>query len=292
MTTSINKYGPLFLASTIIAAIISSYDGVSVVVESFTPTVVTDRTTNTAATQMIGSRPSAAFNTNNIVTSLYMSDSPGADGSKQKKKRPDDSGEGDGEGGGGGDEEPQVEEDPEVVALKAEIGDHEATLAKSQSSLQYALDQCEEYSKTGYARKVAEMENMRRVRSNMASSSQNSAISGVLRDFLPAFDTLNALQAKYSEDSFGGAYSELTLGKTFADLGVTDYNVEPGEPVNNFRMKVLENELSTEFAKDTIIRQTVSGLEIDGNVIRAASCVASSGTGEESEGESKGETTE
>eukprot|EP00529_Nitzschia_sp_RCC80_P027805 CAMPEP_0113486548 /NCGR_PEP_ID=MMETSP0014_2-20120614/25053_1 /TAXON_ID=2857 /ORGANISM="Nitzschia sp." /LENGTH=258 /DNA_ID=CAMNT_0000380223 /DNA_START=227 /DNA_END=999 /DNA_ORIENTATION=+ /assembly_acc=CAM_ASM_000159 len=258
MTTSTNKYGPIFLASTIIAAIISSYDGVSVVVESFTPSVVTERTTNTAATQMIGSRPSAAFSTQNLVTSLYMSDSPGADGSKQKKKRPDDSGEVDGEGGGGGDgdEEPQVEEDPEVVALKAEIAEHEATLAKSQSSLQHALDQCEEYSKTGYARKVAEMENMRRVRSNMASSSQNNAIAGVLRDFLPAFDALNALQAKYSEDSFGGAYSELTLGKTFADLGATDYNVEPGEPVNNFRMKVLENELSTEFAKDTIIRQT------------------------------------
>ena len=126
----------------------------------------------------------------------------------------------------------------------------------------------------------------------MATSSQASATAGVLRDFLPAFDTLNNLQVKYSEDSFGSAYSELTLGKTFADLGVTDYNVEPGEPVNNFRMKVLENELSTEFAKDTVIRQTVPGLEIDGNVIRAASCVASSGTGEESGSESQGEATE
>ena len=168
MSTSTKKYCPLFLASTIIiAAITSSYDHGAVVVpvvESFTPSVVTDRTTNTAATQMIGSRPSAAFNTKDLVTSLYMSDS------KQKKKRPDDNSDEGGEGEGGDDEEPSqaaaaAEEDPEVVALKAEIAEHEATLAKAQSSLQYALDQCEEYSKTGYARKVAEMENMRRVRS-------------------------------------------------------------------------------------------------------------------------------
>ena len=174
MTTSTNKYGPLFLASTVIvvAAIIASYDGAVVSVESFAPSVVTDRTTtNTAAKQMIGSRPSAAFDTKNLVTSLYMSNPPPeADGPKQKKKRPEDDSSEDGGGGGeGGNEEaPQaavVEEDPEVVALKADIAEHEATLAKAQSSLQYALDQCEEYSKTGYARKVAEMENMRRVRS-------------------------------------------------------------------------------------------------------------------------------
>lgn len=122
---------------------------------------------------------------------------------------------------------------------------------------------------------------------NMASSSQSSATAGVLRDFLPVFDKLNELRGKYGEDSFGSAYKELTLQNTFANLGVTDYNVQPGEPVNNFRMKVLEREMSTEFAKDTIIRQTVPGLELDGNVIRAASCVASSGSGD-----AKGEGTE
>jgi molecular chaperone GrpE (heat shock protein) len=78
--------------------------------------------------------------------------------------------------GEGGAEEPQGEqapeeqehqrkEDPELKALKEEIAALEKTFGEKKSALEYALEQCEEYSKTGYARKVAEMENMRRVRS-------------------------------------------------------------------------------------------------------------------------------
>ena len=109
---------------------------------------------------------------------------------------------------------------------------------------------------------------------------------------MPAYDKLNGLKEKYSDGGFGAAYSELNLQATFANLGVTDYNVVPGEEVNNFRMKVLESEMSKDFAKDTVIREVSSGLELDGNVIRAASCVASLGTGEEEEGEGEEATEE
>lgn len=61
------------------------------------------------------------------------------------------------------EEEPQ--EDPEITALKEEIAALEATLKTKRSTLSYTQDQAEEYSKGGYARKVAEMENMRRARS-------------------------------------------------------------------------------------------------------------------------------
>ena len=60
--------------------------------------------------------------------------------------------------------EEEVPEDPEIVALKEEIAKLESELKSKQSTLAYNQDQVEEYSKTGYARKVAEMENMRRVR--------------------------------------------------------------------------------------------------------------------------------
>jgi hypothetical protein len=59
----------------------------------------------------------------------------------------------------------EVPEDPEMVALKEEITKLEADLKSKQPTLAYSQDQVEEYSKAGYARKVAEMENMRRVRS-------------------------------------------------------------------------------------------------------------------------------
>jgi len=67
-------------------------------------------------------------------------------------------------------EEEEPQEDPEVTALKASIAELEATQAATKSKLQYELDRCEEYSKSGYARKVADMENMKRVRSVSNSS--------------------------------------------------------------------------------------------------------------------------
>lgn len=174
-------------------------------------------------------------------------------------------------------------EDPEVTALKESIAELEATLADKKSKIQYELERCEEYSKSGYARKVADMENMKRVRSNIASTSRSSATAAVLKDFVPVYDKMNTLKETYSENEFGMKYSELNLQSTFATLGVTDFAVEAGEKVNNFRMKVLESEISTEQPKDTILRQVAPGMELDGNVIRAALCVASLGPEEEAE---------
>jgi hypothetical protein len=57
------------------------------------------------------------------------------------------------------------EEDPEMVALKQEIVNLESALKAKQRELSYQEEQVDHYSKTGYARKVAEMETMRRSRS-------------------------------------------------------------------------------------------------------------------------------
>jgi TATA-binding protein-associated factor Taf7 len=65
-------------------------------------------------------------------------------------------------------EEPEAEEpkeDPEILALKEEIAELESTQKNKKRALAYTQEQVEEYSKAGYARKVAEMENMRRARS-------------------------------------------------------------------------------------------------------------------------------
>jgi len=180
-------------------------------------------------------------------------------------------------------EEETPPEDPEVTALKESIAELESNLAGKKSKLQYELEKCEEYSKSGYARKVADMENMKRVRSNIASSTQASATAAVLKGFLPIFDKFNNLKESNLEDEFGSKYTELNLQQTFLTLGVTDFNVEAGQKVDNFRMKVLESEVSTEQPKDTVVRQVAPGMEIDGNVIRAALCVSSAGAEEDSE---------
>lgn len=112
---------------------------------------------------------------------------------------------------------------------------------------------------------------------NIASTSQASATAAVLKDFLPMYDSLNTLKDTHSSDDFGAKYSNLNLQQTFETLGVTSFGVEVGEKVNNFRMKVLESEVSTEQKKDTVLREVAPGMELDGNVIRAALCVSSLG---------------
>ena len=110
-----------------------------------------------------------------------------------------------------------------------------------------------------------------------------------MKDFLPIYDKLNSLRETYQENEFGTKYSALNLESTFETLGVTDFNVEAGEKVNNFRMKVLESEINADFAKDTILRQVAPGMELDGNVIRAALCVSSLGAEEEASAEEEAE---
>jgi molecular chaperone GrpE (heat shock protein) len=56
-------------------------------------------------------------------------------------------------------------ENPEVTAIKEEIAKLEEQLKQKHREIITVKDLAEEYSKVGYARKVAEMENMRRFRS-------------------------------------------------------------------------------------------------------------------------------
>mmetsp|Transcript_30171 Transcript_30171/g.64688 ORF Transcript_30171/g.64688 Transcript_30171/m.64688 type:complete len:278 (+) Transcript_30171:193-1026(+) len=223
------------------------------------------------------------------ITRTQLQPAPRTTGSTLHMAEEDEASEGTEGTDDEGEDEEGPPEDPEVTALKESIAELEAALADKKSKLQYELEQCDDYSKGGYARKVADMENMKRVRSNIASTSQASATAAVLKDFLPMYDKLNTLKDSYSGDGFGTKYSELNLQKTFTTLGVTDFNVEAGDTVNNFRMKVLESEISTDQPKDTVLRQLAPGMELDGNVIRAALCVTSLGAEEAGDEESEEE---
>ena len=99
-----------------------------------------------------------------------------------------------------------------------------------------------------------------------------------MADFLPAYDKMGELRAKYAGDEFGSKYGGLSIEDTFAKMGVTEYSAEAGQPVDNIRMVVLETEYSDEIAKGIVIRPTANGMELEGNVIRAAQCVASYGS--------------
>jgi hypothetical protein len=106
------------------------------------------------------------------------------------------------------------------------------------------------------------------------------------------YDKLNQLKEKYANDDFGSKYGGLSMDATFAKMGVKEYSVAVGETVDSFRMAVGESEHSTEFAKDTVIRPVAMGMELEGNVIRAAVCVASLGADEEEKAQEDEQETE
>jgi molecular chaperone GrpE (heat shock protein) len=113
----------------------------------------------------------------------------------------------------------------------------------------------------------------------MQASDGNSATAGVLADFLPVWDKLQALEAKYGEDEFGKGYNPLpaAMRSAFGEMGVIEYTVAVGDVVDLRRMKVIQAESSDEVAEDKVLRSLAAGLELDGNMVRKAQCVKSLG---------------
>lgn len=176
-------------------------------------------------------------------------------------------------------EEDPPQEDPELVALKEEIAILEQKLKEKRRQSAAMGDSADEMSKAGYARKVAEMENMRRKRTMMQSSNKSTATASILADFLPVLDKLIELREAYGEDEFGRQYNALpgAMKTALVGLGVKEYAVSVGDKVDASRIIVVEAEHSDEYPVDTVIRPVADGLELEGNPIRMASCVASLG---------------
>lgn len=119
----------------------------------------------------------------------------------------------------------------------------------------------------------------------MNSSSRSSSTAAALVDFLPVYDKFAELKERYAGDEFSASFASLSMEASFAKMGVTEYAVEAGQAVDNFRVAIVESEYSNDFAKDTAIRPVAPGLELEGNVIRAALCVGSAGSEEEANAE-------
>jgi molecular chaperone GrpE (heat shock protein) len=110
----------------------------------------------------------------------------------------------------------------------------------------------------------------------MNSSSQSNAMAGILKSFLPVHDKLERMKEKYANDDFGSQYGGLWMGPTLDKMGVKEYNVAEGDLVDRIRMNVVASEHSAA-PKDTVIAQVAPGMELEGNVVRAATCIISRG---------------
>ena len=107
------------------------------------------------------------------------------------------------------------------------------------------------------------------------------ATANVVREFLPVYDKMKKLNEQYAGDDFGKGYGGLNMEGVFNKMKIQEYTVASGDAVDSYRMAVIDSEYSTELPKDTVIRPVAMGLELEGNVIRAAECVASLGSEED-----------
>lgn len=117
----------------------------------------------------------------------------------------------------------------------------------------------------------------------MASSNKETSIANVLRDFLPVVDKLDMLKGKYGEHPFGKQYVALAgnMRAAFSQMGVSEYEAAVGEPLDPGRYLALEEVYSSGQPKGTVLESLKPGMELKGNVIRLAECIAS--LGEETE---------
>jgi molecular chaperone GrpE (heat shock protein) len=182
---------------------------------------------------------------------------------------------------GSGQEEKEEEEDPEIKALKDEIASMESKLRSKRSEASRIEDDADEYTKTGYYRKCAEMDNFRKRRDLAFQNSKYVSRASVMQKFLPVMDELNALGEQYGEDDFAAGYDALRrdFNNVMSNsLDLEEYSVKVGEKLNRFREAVVGNEYSEEVAKGNVLRQVSSGLEVKGNVVRFAECIVSKGS--------------
>jgi molecular chaperone GrpE (heat shock protein) len=179
------------------------------------------------------------------------------------------------------EEEDAPKEDPAVTELKETISKLEATLKSKRSDLNNLKDMADKYSQSGYARQVAQVENNKRMRGANMADSKDAARATVLQSFLPVLDEMDAIAAKYEGNAFAGTLqSGLTseFQNTLNEMGVAEYIVASGDDVVMGRVVAIEEEYSEEFGKGTVITPLKSGLEIQGNIVRPAECVASLGS--------------
>jgi molecular chaperone GrpE (heat shock protein) len=125
----------------------------------------------------------------------------------------------------------------------------------------------------------------------MNSSSKETAMASVVQNFLPILEDLEYLGERYGQDDFGKSYGALVgiLKSGMKELGVEEFSVGIGDKVDVSRAVVVEEEYSNVFAKGTVIRPISSGMELQGNVMKMAECVASLGKEKEEEDESNEE---
>jgi len=183
------------------------------------------------------------------------------------------------------EKEEEPKEDPEITALKEEIASLETDLKSKRVKASSIEKMADDYTDNGYRRKCAEMENMRRLRSQASESSLITSRASILQNFLPIGDTLKSLDESYADNEFTKGYG--ALAKDFANclknLDVAEFVIEAGSVMDSTRCVAISEENSDTVKAGVVVRVQRNGYEVKGNVIQFAEVVVSLGSGKEAE---------
>ncbi len=174
------------------------------------------------------------------------------------------------------------EEDPEITSLKQQIAQLESELKQKNRDLNNIERLAEDYTKGGYARKVAEMESFRRARNAASTDAVTAARAESLKPFLPIMTKLHYMGVNYEKEGneFASNYKAISwdFKNALKDLGVTEYTTKEGEKFDGSRMVAVREEYSDNVEKGFVIAPDEIGFEIEGNVMRMATVVVSLGS--------------
>jgi len=184
-------------------------------------------------------------------------------------------------------EEEVVEEDPEMVKLKEDIDELEREISKKRRILINTQDSTDDFSKSGYTRKIAKIENKRRQVDAALKESEAIGFATGVQIFLPILDKLKALNDEtYAGNEFASQYRPLY--STFKDmlsgpngLGCTEIVPVVGNKIDKSSTTSIRQEYSSELAKGTVMEMLKPGLVLKGNVLRFAEVVESLGSEED-----------
>jgi len=175
---------------------------------------------------------------------------------------------------------PEENKNSELDDIKKEIAQLEQTIKNKKRELASIEGLAEQYSKAGYARKVAEMDGFRKNRQAAQFDDKSAVKASVLQDFLPVLQRLNDLNDQYASNTFAVRnYSTLStsFANTLKTLGLLEFTPDVGSKIGDTsRIKVVQEEVSDLYPESGyIISVLKKGYELNGNIVQPAEVVAS-----------------
>uniref|UniRef100_A0A7S2R1B9 GrpE protein homolog n=1 Tax=Eucampia antarctica TaxID=49252 RepID=A0A7S2R1B9_9STRA len=178
------------------------------------------------------------------------------------------------------EKEEESKEDAELAAIKKEIADLESSLKLKNRELNSIESMVDKFSQAGYARKVAEIDQLRKMRRAATQTNQFTERASVLQTFLPVLDELTSLNEQHGDNDFAKSYRALkgVMIGGLKDLKAEEFSVATSDAVDSRRVNAVEKIYSDDIGKGSVVEMTRTGWELEGNVMRLANVIVSLGS--------------